>query len=183
MNTDKLLKMYDLLAPAERVPLILASRQRGDVAEENRLVRSAPVRHLRQPDFFEYESRLTELALRYLAQQLKLIYLFNQLASPSEVPHDGEPLPNAASVVAYQFITNAEGWSEFCRCINIDPDSLTAELPGHDIVEQHVQWLTIVACDHAAATAFLCESSPDRSPVAESGEIAGKLQTILASTN
>jgi hypothetical protein len=127
VNTDKLFKMYDVLTPAERVPLILAARQRGDATEESRLVRSAPVHVHRCPDFCDYESRLTELALRYIARQLELASRFQTL---ERLTGSAEPLPDAAKVVAYLFVTNAEGWAEFCRRNNVDSANLTSELPA-----------------------------------------------------
>src|SRR5262245_50669880 len=42
MTTTKLAKLYDHLTPRERLPLLVAAGRRGDEAERERLVRSAP---------------------------------------------------------------------------------------------------------------------------------------------
>ena len=79
MNTDKLFKMYDLLSPAERVPLIFGARLREDATEEGRLVRAAPRERVIRPDFYSLELRMELTSPRYINRQMSLLCRVNQV--------------------------------------------------------------------------------------------------------
>jgi hypothetical protein len=70
VNTKALAKLYDRLTPSERLPLILAARERGDDAEAERLADAAGRITLSMSDHAPYAHAFDELATLVLLELL-----------------------------------------------------------------------------------------------------------------
>src|ERR1700680_3357005 len=70
MNTNGLIKHYDLLTPWERLPLTVAALARGDDVEVELLGRSAPKLGLRVGNYWGLLDGLNGLATTYMLRQL-----------------------------------------------------------------------------------------------------------------
>jgi hypothetical protein len=130
MNTNRLAKMYHLLTPQERLPLVLAAQKRGDEIEQQRLTISAPLGRF-DPDYVQRELMLQPLALAYIKEQLQhltdhtLAGVFARRKDESQDWLCVEPLS------AYLFCCNVQAWRRFCQEQNVDPEQLiAANYPG-----------------------------------------------------
>jgi hypothetical protein len=72
MQTHPLDRFYDRLTPRERLPMIMAAHVRGDAAERNRLVSSAPTRTLQVPDYYPLAKALGQASHWHMLTLLDL---------------------------------------------------------------------------------------------------------------
>jgi hypothetical protein len=135
MTTDGLTKFYDKLLPAERHALILAADLRGDEAEAERLLRTAPRLTYSVPHHHLQAEAFQLVALVHLAQLLHLSSAYWQALVEAL---DGADLTDEAlqgrldEVVrgqAYLLCTYLRGWELFCAGLTIPPDVLKLYLP------------------------------------------------------
>jgi hypothetical protein len=163
MNTNGLARHYKALTAWERLPLIAAASVRGDEVERDRLVRSAPKRDFRVPDYWGLCEGLEELATLYLLRQLDLAALYWRVAgSLGRRPlfHGGKRnrwrrhrLHNGLRMLAYCCVTCAEGWKLLCAGLHMDPEAILGDMPGQETVLRMVGEARLAAfgADEAAA--------------------------------
>jgi hypothetical protein len=146
MNTDHLVRHYEVLTPWERLSLLVAAWARGDTVEEDRLARAAPKNGFRVPDYWGLAEGLDDLVKLYLLKQLDLAALYWRLAGllaqePWERPSRQERRRDERrwrllKMLAYRYVVRADGWRLLCAELPIDPEVLLKELPGYDAVQQ-----------------------------------------------
>ena len=147
MNTQMVARYYDRLSPRERFPLIVAARSRGDEAEAQRLMRSAPTTLRKVVHYRGLAEAIGELSLLHLCQLLHLAALLGQadlrwLHSAQRRPRRGNrqdrrerQLLHDVRLHAYLFLVESEGWYRFCAERNLDPDVLVRDFPGYTTVK------------------------------------------------
>jgi hypothetical protein len=164
VNTHGLAKLYDRLTPAERLPLIVAASSRGDAAERQRLVQSAPRLDVRLADHVPLAEALHETAMFHLVALLDLTAKFWQawgLWGWSQVPQrHGRPMEETrllgmAQLYAYHFTVHAEAWAKLCAELHVDPGALLDHLPGADIIQRTRERAKELAHTEEEATIFL----------------------------
>jgi hypothetical protein len=153
---NKLTKLYDTLSPGERVPLWLAARARGDEAERQRLARSAPRKTFRVADTHGLLQGLRTLAAHHAMLQLNLVsqywIAFSALCAESEA---GSPDWQELRMTAYHLVANAALWQCFCADLEIDPDLLLKDFPGHATVKFLEEAMRSEAFTEEEALAYL----------------------------
>ncbi len=128
MNTESLARHYGKLKPRERFPLLVAAFERGDEAERERLLQTAPRVTFGLPDYwgiataFDSLANFTFLTLLDLAGQY--LRAFDRAAYPRR-EGDEDPLEGWDEVllVGYEFLAHLEGWRSFCRSCRSGRDS------------------------------------------------------------
>jgi hypothetical protein len=190
MTTMKLAKLYEHLTPRERLPLLIAAGRRGDEAERERLVRSAPRVGYRLPDYHGLADSMQTALLLHLVERLDLgarFWLLSgllELVTVDDLP-DGEGradrIEAAVSTIARRFCVEVDGWAVFCGALNIDPDALLADLPAFQTVSQMERTARVLANTPEEAAAYLRErgaSDSARLPTAE--EVADLYRELLS---
>jgi hypothetical protein len=146
MNTNGLARHYKALTPWERLPLIAAASVRADEVERNRLTRSAPTHDLRVPDYWGLGEGLEELATLYLLHQLDLAALYWRIAGHldrrplvrAQKRNRRRRLRNGLRMLAYRCVMRADGWKLLCAGLQVDPEGVLRDMPGHETVRQMV---------------------------------------------
>jgi hypothetical protein len=165
MNTNSLARHYETLTPWERLPLIVAARERGDAVEKERLAGSSPRHGFRVPDYWGLAEGLDDLAKLYLLGQLDLAAFYwrftgvldqEPLGRPSrEERQRDERRWRLLKMLAYRYVVCADGWRLLCEQMHIDPTVLLKELPGFEAVQQMEQAARLLAFSAEEALAFL----------------------------
>ena len=170
MNTKTLAKMYDLLTPFERLPLIIAAADRGDNAEADRLARTAPRVRLALPDYHGLGDGLLLLSLYHAIGQLELGLMYWQVSAYAaeweEFIVDAKDKARAermwagARLAAYRFCVEADAWRRLCGELRIDPETLLRDLPCYDTLRRTEEAARLLACTPEEATAHLQRLGP-----------------------
>ena len=139
MNTNGLAKLYDRLAPMERLSLILAATARGDDAERERLASSAPMETYRLPDYHGLAEGMLFAALFHMIELLDTAALYWQVQGLVDQEGGLGKAGNkalldrfTALVRAFGYILTArvDGWKLFCAGLKAGPDLLLRGIPG-----------------------------------------------------
>ena len=165
MNTRGLARLYDLLAPWERLPLIIAAAERGDDAEADRLSRSAPRMHVALPDYHGLGDGLLLLSLFHVIGQLELgpqYWHTSALAAQWQefVVDEGDRaragrMEDCTRLAAYRLCVEADAWKLQCADLHIDPEALPRDLPCYDSLRRTEQAARPLAWTPEEATAQL----------------------------
>jgi len=190
MNANGLAKEYGKLRPCERLPAILAAEARGDEAERDRLVRSAPVETCSVSNHRWLTQALFELTMMHALELLDVAACFWQAWGLTLVHEEqaGKRKGKAAREAeerewktycmlrhfAYRFTVRVDAWKQFCAELKIDPQALLAYLPGGrdtiDRTEPKARELAFreeqVALMLAVETLEVTGAMPERSAVA-----------------
>ena len=193
MNTHMLARYYDRLSPRERLPLIVAARSRGDEAEAQRLIRSAPTTLRQVVHYRGLAEAMSELSLLHLCQLLHLAMLLGQaqvvwLHSSRRRARRGNPqdrreieILQNARLHAYVFLVESEGWDRFCAELNLDPDVLVRDVPGYTTVEVAAKIARVLAYtpEEAAQAIRLQQGDTAEVPTVET-TLAGYRKALAA---
>src|SRR5688572_10889865 len=134
MNTARLVRHYDSLSPAERLPLIMAASARGDDQEWERLRTSAPRVVYQVTHHFGLAMAFRDLCEIHRMEMLNLAALF--LGSYGVAGGwDGNQGTGAghldsARALGYLLKVERAGWRLFCEGLKFDPDTCLSCLPG-----------------------------------------------------
>jgi hypothetical protein len=191
MNTTSLARQYDALTPWERLPLIVAAEGRGDEVECERLAHSAPRVSFCVANCWGLVQGLDLIAKQYLLGQLDLAEVYWRVMSVLDQP----PLPGqtrretkreerlwrAVEVLAYRIVVQADGWREFCRQLQMDPDALLKDLTGREAV-RHIETLArdLACTSKEAHTRLRAAFAGDKS---SEGALSADTQGIHQSTS
>jgi hypothetical protein len=186
MNTNGLAKLYSVLTPKERLPLIMAAVERGDDVEADRLARSAPDKVFCLPDYFGLADAVIHASLLHLAELLNLAALFwhveGMLAEWEVLDEESDlskRLRGTAGAFAYLFTVKLDGWRRFCSELRVDPELLMNDLPGFGVVKRTEDAARIVACTPAEAIEWLRQQGNESDETVES--VATDLTTFVNS--
>ena len=139
MNTNQLTKHYATLSPDERLPLLIAARNRGDEIEENRLTVTAPPVLYRMGDHCKLHQAFHLLAYFHFMELVHLAGRYQHCLALADA-FDDDVLSNrmidAGNLYGYVFFANLEGWRSFTDHQGIEWDALFRDLPGFDTVQR-----------------------------------------------
>lgn len=195
MNTKQLAKNYATLTPWERLPLIVAADERGDGAERERLLRSAPRLTFRVDhqyglgEGFHELAKLTALQLLDLAARHWRIaaVLEGRAAFGDEEDETDRRLWSISRFEAFEFVLILDGWNQLCAELRINGDAFLNDLPGIETVRMAEKVLRKLAFSAEEAADFLTELVAERNPnapcrvsVGGPEEVAGKMRRYLA---
>jgi hypothetical protein len=157
MNLNATTKLYDQLTAEERFRLIMAAKGRGDEAERDRLVRSAP-RHSyhmwhHEPycDAFQELSTLIFLDIvEFATCQLKTWELVRDNfpdngAEDAAKKHEKTFRPmwhvftELALAIGYQLRIRRDGWILFCERLSVPPFLLWENLTGFERLQDNLE--------------------------------------------
>lgn len=181
MNGNGLAKLYDRLTPHERLPLIVAASLRGDDAERDRLVNSAPKHLYKVQDYYWLADGFQSLTLIHLVQMLELSSLYwrasGLLESIDAVYGDkgekrSDEILGLLRMLAFRYCNEADAWRRFCAGLSIDADALLAELPGYGTVLATEKAARSSAYTPEEAEAFLRESGKENPQVPTPDQLA-----------
>lgn len=188
MNSGHLARHYQTLTPWERLPLMVAAAERGDVVEEERLSRSAPRNGFRIPDYWGLVDGLDSLAKVYLLEQLNLAAWYwrmnglldrEPLRRPSRKERQrDERRWQLLQMLCYRFVVHADGWRLLCSQMHIDPEVLLKDLSGYESVKQMEESARLVAFSAEEALAFLRADAEGRRPAEEETAAVRRQDTI-----
>jgi hypothetical protein len=168
MNTKHLAHHYDALTARERVALLLAANVRGDKAEAERLLSTAPMETWRVPHHQTLAEALCDLSLLHLARLLEVVAQFWKTDSLYETndrdtkkgpDRDRRELRLLAGLrnLATRMIVLQEGWRRFCSELHLDPEATTRDLPGYAIVESTLKLAAVWALTQEEMAAMAAE--------------------------
>lgn len=165
MNTKGLAKLYGLLTPPERLPLIMAAVERGDDAEADRLTRSAPRIHLALPDYHGLADGLNLLSFFHAMGQLDLGLQYwhtsalaaewEEFVVDEEDEARAERMGACARLAAYRLRVQADAWRRLCDGLKIDPEALLRDLPCYDTLRRTEEAARLLAWTPEEATVQL----------------------------
>ncbi len=136
MNTNGLAKHYDLLTPRERLPLIMAAALRGDGAEFDRLHRSAPRLGYSVPDYYPFSEALLRTSLSHLQRRFDAVMVFLKVQAVVLTDDEGdERFWKLMRATAYAVTLEADGWTQFCEAMRLDPECLLGGLEARDLLK------------------------------------------------
>src|SRR5450631_2755482 len=164
MNTNGLAKHYHRLTPWERLPLIIAAADRGDLVERDRLVQSARLIGFRVPNYWGLARALRDLAIFFQLEQLDFGTTFGEvmnLLKPDPLVPDTQRSRReykrpweVAEILAYRFVVRADGWKLLCGELHIDADVLLRDLAGYQKIRELEETARLMACTSEQARAF-----------------------------
>jgi hypothetical protein len=145
VNTDALAKLYDRLKPAERLPLLIAARRRGDELERQRLAQAAPRTAYQVPDHFALAMALQEAVTFHLVELLERAGKFWQAwglwgwcqhrSRPKESEKEARML-GLVRLHAYYLTIHVDAWRRFSEELQIEPEALLDFMPGYDMIRR-----------------------------------------------
>jgi hypothetical protein len=188
----KLSMHYDQLTARERLPLIMAAAARGDAVEKQRLIASAPRLTLTVPHHFGLAQALNEAASGHLHILLVLAAEFWQawgrcgwltLSEAMVRPRRRKTRKRRAKAEysadvqlycrmryqAYLFVTDVDGWKQFCNEWSVDPEALLNFMPGWDLIIETQAEARAQAFSHEDVVMHLLNEAmgPDDAPLPE----------------
>jgi hypothetical protein len=178
MDTNRLAKLYDVLKPAERIPLLLDADARGDRVEYDRLARIAPRSTYTIPDFYPMLEGLWFVATLHMIEMLQYgMYLW--CASGLWVngrldPQHRDKARQAMGFQAYRLLILFDGWRLWGTQLGIDLDILLKWMPAYDLLLQTVAFARDAAWTTEEATAH-----QGGKPAPTAANVAAELQKAL----
>jgi hypothetical protein len=124
MSAKALAKLYDQLAPLERISLIVAAEARNDEDECRRLADTAPFTTLHVRDFRLTYQAVHLLALMFIAEQLDALANYWHAMWRLQTENDAGDWLFQRDCSAYFVVCNSDGWRRFCEELSFDPDAL-----------------------------------------------------------
>ncbi len=165
-TTNGIAKHYACLTPWERFACVVAANVRGDNAERDRLVQSAPKKTYQLPHYFGLTDAMEIVGPYHLLEVLDSVVAFH-IAS-GRLARDGylgatEPESRTTDwwpsmkLAAYVVTVRIDGWRQFCTQLGIDPEIALEPLPGYKKVKLTEKLIRQLAFTPEQATAWLQE--------------------------
>lgn len=126
MSGNRFGRFYDSLAPRERVSAINAAAVRGDEAERQRLVSSAPLVRFDVVEYHGVSVGLREVTDGYVIVMLETLATFwRGEAGQNEAWDDDEAerWHQLTEYAAYRLRVLREAWRQFCAELQVAPDA------------------------------------------------------------
>jgi hypothetical protein len=142
MNTDRLARHYEKLAPKERFLLIVAAAARNDEEERQRLVQSAPPVRYRVGHHWGVASSFEFLANFHFMELVEIAAYYLELLArvanhrPKKGDDSFDEWHDGMLLGGYLFKTRWVGWRSFCADFNLDPDIHWSILPGFQLLKR-----------------------------------------------
>ena len=190
MNLNSVTKLYVHLKPEERVPLIIAAQARGDAAELERLIESAPRLSCSVADFSDLEQHFLFLSLVARIELLDLAARMQDALAAGEslfdmqgdefdeqLDADAEQWHRVAKAIGFLFKVRLAGWRLFCEQLLIDADGYWSGLSGTEVLTRAEQRAAITTFDLEGMTDFIRgKVEASKLPTAESVAAAWQRQ-------
>jgi hypothetical protein len=183
-NANGLARHYDKLTAWERVPLLVSACLRGDQAERDRLLRSAPRQTYTAAHHAGVAHALNDVADVQLATLLGLAAdYWHALYCAGTGPDDGDPddLLQRALMLGYLFRVELAGWRRFCAALAIDPEALFRPMPGYDALARTERMTGRAAFVAEGADAFARRHRGPKSRAARAEDVCDGLRALLRS--
>jgi hypothetical protein len=184
MTAQPLDKLYPLLRGEERLPLLLQAMDRGDVADENALVKSAVSLRVIVPDFHTGLTAFKDLALLGFSEIAEAAWTFGDALLRAEQKglsdEQSERWIRAASGLAFVLRTRWLGWVRFCEERNFPPELYWTVMPGYERVREYLTLAESFAADDAELIATLNSVEVETEPVTA---IALTVDSVARSTH
>jgi hypothetical protein len=174
VNTNGLAKHYGQLTPWERVPLLLAARQRDDEAEALRLEQSAPRINYNVVDFYGVHEGLLLVASSHMMIQLDLaaqLWRMEAMAADHAFLRGGkrndqlaDRLERNLRILAWRLVLNADAWRLFCGELGVDPEAVLPGCPGKDMVDDAESLARLLAFAPEEALAWFRDRDKAHAP-------------------
>ncbi len=184
MNLNCLTRLYNRLTARERLPLLLAARERGDAAEAQRLVRSAPRRAFTVPDYHGLAEGVDQLAQMHALCLLERVACYWRASGWLRRGHvergaDAEDgalsrrWSDVARMWAYLFTVEARAWEQLMVEMHLDSEARLRDLPGYETLRWAEKEIRLVAFTEEQAAAYLRRRNPQaRPPTVETTRVA-----------
>jgi hypothetical protein len=188
MSTDCVAKLYERLTPRERLPLIFAASARGDEVDRARLIASAPRNDFLLPDYFGLAEGMRTLAFFHAAEMLDLAARYWRASGMVAREDDTRCKAgnaeqarwlDAARMLAYLFVVNADGWSRFCSDMRVDADLLLKKMPGYHTLISAEEVARGMAFTSEEATAYVCGVNRESVEALTTGTVVASLREFL----
>lgn len=144
---------YKTFTPEERFRLVLAARGRNDEAEEELLIGSSPLIHVRMRDIFPHLMAFQSVAM------LAFVELLDHAAnvegawlaaeSADEDDAGSDRWTRIAKTFGYLLRTKWLGWVRFCEELLVPPRHFWAGLPGLDRLDRALKNAEAIGCTDA----------------------------------
>ena len=173
MNTSGLARHYEVLAPRDRLALMIAAVGRGDDAEAARLERAAPRLTYQAAHHGRLSEAILVLVLMHQIAMPDLDVSFSQASAGTAVA-DSMPKEEAylflqrtwnyARLMAYTMLTHEVAWSRFCAELPMEPGALLQFVPGWETVTRTTEVARGVAITREEAQALLQSQADAKAP-------------------
>jgi hypothetical protein len=189
MDTNPLARHYESLKPRERFPLIVAAFLRGDDAERNHLLRSAPRDSFRIPDYYGLADGLQRIALRHSATLLEITASYRQavgcmdeqerieLVAKGHAPQ--ERFRGLARLLAYCFVIRVEAWNRLLAELKIDSEFFLKDIPGYNTICRATESMQAWAFTEAEARTYTCNKRQEDSQIASVESVLAEMRALL----
>lgn len=154
MSIKQLRKLYDELTPRERFSLMSAAQARGDDAELESLIQTAPRRGFTVPNTHALSDTFNFLSMWYTMTQLgNAATLFYLIANDPDNPAaglDGEGINKDDLMLQLQrnILTTAAAWRAICKEYDLDPENLVKDYPYIIMMELAELFVTVANLDN-----------------------------------
>jgi hypothetical protein len=164
MNATTLAKQYEKLTPLERLPLLLAASFRGDDAEFQRLMQSAPRVHFRGPHHLAVGFAFREVADFHHHEMLDAAIGFWAAYHHSMRERPPGEFTELFPLHACRFHVLWGAWREFCKSLSIDPDRYSELLPGWYSLRGTASVAALIAAPSEVVQRWFMENTGTRAP-------------------
>jgi hypothetical protein len=161
MKATGLTRHYPTLIAAERLALLVAASARGDEAEADRLLSTAPRVTYRVPHTFGRLFALHEVMTHHRMAHLDLAayFLWTEAMSDTDDP-TADRFLDVARMFGYLLNAHVGGWARFRDWLGIDTSALESSLPGAETIRRAAELSATVAATEAEALDWACGRNP-----------------------
>jgi hypothetical protein len=161
-----LTRHYEKLTPRERFSLIVAAGIRGDEADREKLMRSAPKKAFSVPNHRGYAEGFADVGSLYVAQQLETgIWMWRVLAMIEGDQKDSPRWEQCLAMFASRFLVWRKAWRMLCEEYGVDGDAVLSVHPTWKTVQQLAELAEILALSPDEAAVYVHERDEEASLV------------------
>ena len=157
---------YEKLTPRERFSLIVAAGIRGDEADREKLMRSAPKKAFSVPNHRGYAEGFADVGNVYIAQQLDTgVWMWRSLNAIEGDQKEDSRLHQCVAMFASRFLVWRKAWRMLCEEYGVDGDAVLSVHPTWKTVQQLAELAEILALSPDEAAVYVHERDEEASLV------------------
>jgi hypothetical protein len=166
LNTKQLNRHYENLTPQERFSLIVAAGIRGDEADREQLVRSAPRKAFSVPNHRGYAEGFAEVGNLYVAQQLQTgVWMWRAMTVIESGEKDNPRMEQCLAMFAHRFLVMQRAWRLLGEEYGVDGDAVLSVHPAWSTIQDLAELAEIFACSLDEAALWVSERDGEASLV------------------